>query len=346
MGISYQEGLDQIDYEELNELIADIFGTEKAKDVRHTQTIFEHSQKFVFAFEDRRLIGAVRAISDGEWAVIYQLGVRRSHEGPAVKAELLKRLVRQLEGQHIFTIADVGSVSFYENYGFQRTKTAYTYVGFSGDEKTYPHGYFLPLDYKFENEYQKVDLPFPTHKAVEKKRQVQLTYHNLRDEIDYSRVAEIIDGAFGNGGAKTNITQEKVARTKALFDMSEYVSFAFDGDELVGVARAITDGAEEAYIQNVAVDPAYQGYGIGWQVVVNLGEEILQNHLHPFLHTHPGAVGFYQHRGFLRNKTAMDYRGGDGDAHPMPPAVEEGFYLPIGYRFPDEFTETAASNQG
>lgn len=49
---------------------------------------------------------------------------------------------------------------------------------------------------------------------------------------------------------------------------------ALDAGQACGGARAITDGLEEAYIQNVAVDPNYQGYGIGWQVVVNLSEEI------------------------------------------------------------------------
>lgn len=132
-------------------------------------------------------------------------------------------------------------------------------------------------------------------------------------------------------------SEEKIARTKYLFEISEYVSFAYDGDRLIGVARAITDGIEEAYIQNVAVDPSYQGCGVGWQVVVKLSEEIKKNGLNPFLHTHPGAVGFYNRKGFRRNKTAMDYINFDEEISQISSEIIKGFYLPIGFKFADEF---------
>lgn len=348
MSISYKENLSDIDYTQLNAMLVDIFGSKKAKDVLHTKTVFEKSQYFVFAFDDGQLIGAVRAISDGEWAVIYNFGVQKEYQGSAVEKEVLSRLVRQLKGQHIFTNALPGTLAFYEQNGFQRTKTAYTYVGFEQDIKNYPKGYFLPEGYCFENEFYKVKLPFASHHIPQKKKEVFLSYTTSREGIDYARVTEIIAQAFrGEYSESTDrekpfeetftiLEAEEVAKTKHLFDISDYVSFAYDDNRLVGVARAITDGLEEAYIQNVAVDPAYQGYGIGWQVVVNLSEDIKKDGLNPFLHTHPGAVGFYNRKGFLRNKTAFDYRGPDEGNEDVPQAVEQGFYMPIGYRFPDE----------
>lgn len=338
MSISYQESLSGIDYTQLNQLIAEIFGSKKAGDVSHTQTVFEKSRYVEFAFDRGRLIGAVRAISDGEWAVIYNFGVRKAYRGSEAEKELLSRLVAQLKGQHIFTNAQPGTVSFYEQNGFQRTKTAFTYVG-DGQGEAYPEGYFLPEGYRFENEFYPVKTGFAPHYVPKKKKEVSLSYRRDREGIDYARVNEIIARAFSRDGEvpPEALDAGHVEKTKQLFAISQYVSFAYDGDRLVGVARAITDGLEEAYIQNVAVDPAYQGYGIGWQVVVNLSEEIKEDGLNPFLHTHPGAVGFYNRKGFRRNKTAVDYRAPMEGKPPMPAEAQQGFYLPVGYRFLDEF---------
>ena len=48
---------------------------------------------------------------------------------------------------------------------------------------------------------------------------------------------------------------------------STLVIFAFDGDTLVGTARAITDLEYHAGIYDVAVLPEYQGRGVGRQMM-------------------------------------------------------------------------------
>ena len=334
MSLKYVEKLESVDFDELNQLLSEV-NKENNRDVEHTKKAFEKSQKFVFAYDEDKLVGAVRAISDGDWAVIYNHAVKNGYSDEVAK-ELIKRLVTQLKGQHIFVNARIGSIAFYEENGFQRTKTAYTYVGFEGKENEYPDGYFLPLGFKFENEYvEKKSHTKPDKES--KKKDLDLVYTSDRSGIDYERATEVLSGAFGKKRNETvEITKEKVDKTKYLFDLSDYVSFAYDGKKLIGVARAITDGVEEAYIQNVAVDPDYQGLGIGWEIVKNLGEDIQRDGLNPFLHTHPGAVGFYNHEGFLRNKTALDYRNDEELSHPMPAEMETGFYLPKVYRFIDE----------
>ncbi|MGX7196534.1 GNAT family N-acetyltransferase [Enterococcus olivae] len=334
MIISYEESIETIDYIQLNTVLGKIFESKKTRDVFYTQTVFENSQNVVFAFDNSQLIGVIRAISDGDWAVIYDFGVLKEYEDTEVKKEILSRLIKQLKGQHIFTNAVPGTIAFYEQNGFQRTKTAFTYVGFEQNESRSTE-YFLPVGYRFENEFYEVEFPFAPRHLPKKKRKVALSYHTSRKAVDYQRVNEIIRRAFGEEQLQ-DLDVEEVAKTKQLFENSQYVSFAYDGDRLVGVARAITDRLEEAYVQNVAVDPEYQGHGIGWQVTVTLCEEILKDGLNPFLHTHPGAVGFYNRTGFLRNKTALDYRGKEENSSSIPTAVEQGFYLPTGYRFIDE----------
>lgn len=54
-------------------------------------------------------------------------------------------------------------------------------------------------------------------------------------------------------------TPEQYARAFA----NSVVRLAYDGDKLVGMARAVTDGVRCATIFDVCVAPAYRGRGIG-----------------------------------------------------------------------------------
>jgi len=334
--IYIEENLNNIDYSELNALLAESLGREKAKDTSHTEKLFSNSQKYAFVYDDKKLVGAVRALSDGEWSVIYNFTVSKEYEGK-IEKELINNIVDQLKGQHIFVNAESEKIGVFEEHGFQRTKTAFTYVGFDGIEEEYPKGYFLPLYYRFENEFENKKLPFPGHRKGNKMKKAEIVYSSARNTVDYKRVTEIIFSAFDkindDGG---EISVEKILKTRNVFDMSKYVFFAYDRNKLVGVARAITDEVEEAYIQNVAVDPEYQGYGIGWHLVTGIGDCIQKDGLNPFLHTHPGAVGFYNHKGFLRNKTTLDYRNEEERHESLTSESEQGFYMPKGFRFADE----------
>ena len=51
----------------------------------------------------------------------------------------------------------------------------------------------------------------------------------------------------------------------------------FEGDKPIGMGRIVGDGAIYYYIQDVAVDPAYQGKGIGTVVMEGLLDYIREN---------------------------------------------------------------------
>lgn len=74
---------------------------------------------------------------------------------------------------------------------------------------------------------------------------------------------------------------------------------AFDGERLVGMGRAISDGISDAYIQDVVVLGEMRGQGIGKRIV----EEIIRR-LHRRgidwigLVSTPGSEGFYRTMGF------------------------------------------------
>ena len=77
---------------------------------------------------------------------------------------------------------------------------------------------------------------------------------------------------------------------------------------VVGMGRAISDRASDAYIQDVAVLDSHQGQGIGSQIVTRLTERLLNDGLNWIgLIAESGRHAFYQRLGFekMPNATAM-----------------------------------------
>src|SRR5215212_2333501 len=82
-----------------------------------------------------------------------------------------------------------------------------------------------------------------------------ITYQHRLENIDWSHLASIIHDA-GLGQAQPNDLQ-RAFRNSALY------VFAFDGDQLVGAARMISDGVYHAQLCEMVVTPAKQRQGIG-----------------------------------------------------------------------------------
>lgn len=76
---------------------------------------------------------------------------------------------------------------------------------------------------------------------------------------------------------------------------------AWDGDELVGVARSITDFHYACYLSDLAVSKSHQKRGIGKELQI-----ITQNQLGPkcklILIAAPAANAYYEHIGFTHNE--------------------------------------------
>src|SRR5215472_17347109 len=57
---------------------------------------------------------------------------------------------------------------------------------------------------------------------------------------------------------------------KLVFTNSMFRAFAFEGDVLVGVGRALADGRDCSYLCDIAVMPDHQGSGLGREIVARL----------------------------------------------------------------------------
>ena len=80
------------------------------------------------------------------------------------------------------------------------------------------------------------------------------------------------------------------------------VVVARDGDRLVGIVRAMTDGAYATYLSDIAVDVAYQHRGIGRVLIARTRREAPRAKI--VLLSAPAAVGYYPHVGFTRHDSA------------------------------------------
>lgn len=73
----------------------------------------------------------------------------------------------------------------------------------------------------------------------------------------------------------------------------------FDGSELAGMGRALSDGVSDAYIQDVVVRTDYRGQGWGKKIVSRLVKELRAAGIDWIaLVSAPGTQAFYEKLGF------------------------------------------------
>lgn len=87
------------------------------------------------------------------------------------------------------------------------------------------------------------------------------------------------------------------------FENSYTTVFAFDGETMVGFARAISDGVRQAAIYDVALIPEYQGKGIGRILIDSIMKKLPG--CNAILYARPGKEPFYEKMGFRLMKTGM-----------------------------------------
>lgn len=91
---------------------------------------------------------------------------------------------------------------------------------------------------------------------------------------------------------------------RTAFTNSMFRCFVYEEGKLVGVGRALADGADCSYICDVALLPSHQGLGLGKQIVSNL-VRLSSGHKKIILYSVPGREPFYKKLGFKRMSTAM-----------------------------------------
>jgi GNAT superfamily N-acetyltransferase len=81
----------------------------------------KESEFMVSAYDEDRLVGFGRAVSDSIHAIIYDLIVAPDHQRQSIGGEILDRLVQHCQTAHVRDIqlfCAIGKRAFYERHGF------------------------------------------------------------------------------------------------------------------------------------------------------------------------------------------------------------------------------------
>lgn len=83
--------------------------------------VLKHSTFMVSAYDDQRLVGFGRVVSDSLHAMIYDLIVAPDHQRQGIGGEILDRLIKHCQDAHVHDIqlfCAKGKREFYERHGF------------------------------------------------------------------------------------------------------------------------------------------------------------------------------------------------------------------------------------
>ena len=90
---------------------------------------------------------------------------------------------------------------------------------------------------------------------------------------------------------------EDLNRVKKMIENSNLIVTAWDGEKLVGVARALSDFSYCCYLSDLAVDKEYQNQGIGHELVDEI-QKLIGEESNLMLLSAPEAMEYYPKIGF------------------------------------------------
>jgi predicted GNAT family acetyltransferase len=122
-----------------------------------------------------------------------------------------------------------------------------------------------------------------------------ITYTTTLEGVDWRALRQrLIDDNFDNG--------RTAAQYQISFSNSAQVIFAWDGPEIVGKARALSDGVCNAYIVDVWTYTPYRRQGIATNMMRRLLARLAGQHIYLFS---DDAVPFYTRLGFSVQESGL-----------------------------------------
>ena len=117
MNYRFEFRCDQVDWGLLRDtLISDCFDNGRTSD--EYRQAAENSHTSLVVFDNDRLIGNARAMSDGVCnAYIVDVWVHSDYRRKGLGTEMMVRILDRLKGQHVYLFTD-DHVEFYESLGF------------------------------------------------------------------------------------------------------------------------------------------------------------------------------------------------------------------------------------
>ncbi len=124
---------------------------------------------------------------------------------------------------------------------------------------------------------------------------MQYSVQNHCTGIDWQNVYHVLQEA--------GLASHSLELTQKAFENSFRVVFVFDQNQLIGVGRAISDGAYEAAVYDIAVLPPYQGKQVGKLIIHEIQRGLPDINI--ILYARPGVEPFYKKLGYSKMLTGM-----------------------------------------
>lgn len=123
-----------------------------------------------------------------------------------------------------------------------------------------------------------------------------ITYKTDLDGVDWDRMRDtLIEDSFHNG--------RTAAQLRESFENSAATVLACAGEDVIGTARALSDGVCNAYVVDVWTHSRYRRQGIGRAMLDLLMSGLEGQHVYLFT---DAAVGFYEACGFRERPVGME----------------------------------------
>lgn len=111
-----------IDWEEVARILVDVEMAPLPSEIRKKS--FENSHTVVFVYDNEKLIGIGRAISDGVYeAALYDVAVIPQYQGKGIGNMIVQNIMNHLPDCNFILYAVPGKERFYEKFDFRKMKT-------------------------------------------------------------------------------------------------------------------------------------------------------------------------------------------------------------------------------
>ncbi len=167
MQITVKRDTDGVNWDEAAAVLHEAGLTQASPD--HIRQAFENSRFVVFVYDEEKLVGVSRALSDGiDQGAIYNVALLEAYHGYGIGRILIDTLLEDMKGMNVILYTHPKTVGLYEKFSFRRSKTAMVHFDEPQEdldwmEKT---GFFLPEGYRFCDEYGREDMKYrPPHKS-------------------------------------------------------------------------------------------------------------------------------------------------------------------------------------
>ena len=118
--------------------------------------------------------------------------------------------------------------------------------------------------------------------------------------------SRMIAGLYREQGWRQACDEDSAEWVEKLVTGSHCFIVALEGDQIVGMGRAISDGISDAYIQDLTVRSDRRKQGIGTEILRTILERLHADGLRWIgLISEPGSSNLYRHAGFREMPAAV-----------------------------------------